>query len=379
MKAGRASQVAQPAYVAAALEAGAAGYVLESEPVESLAQHIRVVADGGLAISRVFIATAPSPRVVDSCHRRPAEPHLDGERAERAVSNWETQGWRSRVKPKLAAISLAVAVLLGVVPAAMAAGPNATDPAPNGTGISEGPGGPTTPEALGYTTEYAAQKQQFFNDRLNLMLSSTVLLSTTGSLSGWASVHQKTTYNCLPAVGQSILKYNFGSSWVSPSVAAKQGTAAHEAGAITTAMGTTTDGTNDGTAFSWINSQFAAAGSLFRYVATNATSLASFENYVMTEINASMQMLYVRVDLTSTHYAWHQTTPAQHATDAVAFSGSGAYTTIDDPFTHLSGSTCVASPYTSSNDYSCNWSNYSSNEYYLAKDVVRYGLQPMYF
>ncbi len=247
------------------------------------------------------------------------------------------------------------------------------------TGISDGPGGPTTPEALGYTAEYAAQKQQFFNDRLTLMLSSAAPLSTTGSLSGWASVHQKTTYNCLPAVGQSILKYNFGSSWVSPSVAAKQGTAAHEPGAITTAMGTTTVGTNDGTAFSWINSQFSAAGSLFRYVPTNSATLASFENYTTTEINASMQMLYVRVDLTSTHYAWHQTTPAQHATGAVAFSGSGAYTTIDDPFTHLSGSTCVASPYTSSNDYSCNWANYSSNEYYLAKDVVRYGLQPMYF
>ena len=55
------SAFAQPAYVAAALEAGAAGYVLKSEPVESLAQHIRVVADGGLAISTDVTAARHPP------------------------------------------------------------------------------------------------------------------------------------------------------------------------------------------------------------------------------------------------------------------------------------------------------------------------------
>ncbi len=57
------SAFAQPAYVSAALEAGAAGYVLKSEPLESLAQHIRVVAEGGHAISAALATTRRPPHL----------------------------------------------------------------------------------------------------------------------------------------------------------------------------------------------------------------------------------------------------------------------------------------------------------------------------
>ncbi|HEX9044590.1 MAG TPA: hypothetical protein VF802_06150 [Candidatus Limnocylindrales bacterium] len=190
--------------------------------------------------------------------------------------------------------------------------------------------------------------------------------------------HQKTNYNCLPAVGQSFLHWEFG-GYNTPSVAAKQGTVAHESGAITTGMDTSSSGTNDDKALAYINSQYAANGSSWRYVATNNTVEADFMARIYNQIGVTYKPLYVRVDLTNVNYAWHQVSPAQHATAAVAYTNLASTATIDDPFTHLSGSTCTASWDSGAADTSCNWVDYSTHKYFLSKDVVRNGVQPIWF
>lgn len=302
-------------------------------------------------------------------------------------------------------VRLAIGLLsisLWLAPSALAAGPKSGSQSA-GTGINIDPSGPRSAEALGYTEAKAADKRRAASLRvtpggvLNARTTSNSLpgrsasalanpASATGIptsatlLAWWHSYHQKTTYNCLPAVGQSMLGSNFPSAgYTTPTVAAKQGTAAQQAGTIAKGMGTTSSGTDDYKALSYVNAQYAAQGSQWFYLHDNFTDEGSFRSRLEDEIWNLDNATYVRVDLTNANYAWHQATPAQHATAAVAYTNSGLNTTIDDPFTHLSGSTCVAKPYSPTNDQSCNWANYSTNKYYLAKDVVRGGEEPVWW
>ena len=95
-----------------------------------------------------------------------------------------------------------------------AAGPGSAETA---TGIAPDTGGDP-----GYTSQYAREKQALFDSWVasrNLALNP---FYTSNSLTNWTSYHQKQSWYCLPAVGQSILKYNFGSAYISPSVGTKQ-------------------------------------------------------------------------------------------------------------------------------------------------------------
>lgn len=259
-------------------------------------------------------------------------------------------------------------------------------------GFGHDPNAPMTPEGLGYTPAYASQKAAAAAARITpsggvldaaAMGSGSVsvaLAPTSASLTAWwTNYHQKTNYNCLPAIGQSILQGNFG-GYTAPSVAAKQGNASHAAGTIAKGMNTATNGTDDYVGLAYINGEFANHSSTWRYLPINYTDEGSFRARIVDEIYNLGEATYVRVDLTNTNYAWSQATPAsQHATAGIAYSSSGTYTTVADPFTHLSGSTCVVHPYQTSNDVSCNWVNFSTHRYYLSKDKPRSNELPMFF
>src|SRR6266566_6232562 len=101
---------------------------------------------------------------------------------------------------------------------------------PQGTGIAINPNGPRTPSELGYTAQYAADKEARFQSNARARSIGTASVSSfpiSASLSGWTTYHEKTNYNCLPALGQSILHWDFG-GYITPTVAGKQGTAAQE-------------------------------------------------------------------------------------------------------------------------------------------------------
>lgn len=267
---------------------------------------------------------------------------------------------------RLCATALAAVALLAGPGTALAG-----DPASGGTGINDQGGSTFTAVDLGYTDAYAAAKQQAFDQR-HSGATPQVAVATDGL--AWTQYHQKTTYNCLPAVGQSMLHFAFG-GYASPSVAAVQGTATQAPGTITKGMGTTTDGTNDYTALAWVNGQYQAKGSPWRYVAADDNQY-SFQGRMTDEITILAHALYVRVDLTSPNFPWHQTTAAQHATTAVGYSSGGAAVNIADPFGYTSSGRCVVSPYSSSPDVGCIWLNWPTSKYYLAKDVVRGGMYP---
>jgi hypothetical protein len=250
-----------------------------------------------------------------------------------------------------------------------------------GTGIDETAVAPTTPAGLGYTAEYAASKEAQYQTTVAALAAgqmSIMAAPSNGSLSGWTSYHQKTNYNCLPAIGQSILHWEFG-GYTFPSIAGKQGTASQATGTITNGMGTTSTGTNDNNALAYINSQYAANGSSWRYVATNNTIESEFKARIYNQIGVSYKPLYVRVDLTNVNYAWHQTSEAQHATAAIAYKTLATTTTIDDPFTHTVSGACSASWDSGAASTSCNWVDYSTHKYFLSKDVVRGTVKPMWF
>jgi hypothetical protein len=194
-------------------------------------------------------------------------------------------------------------------------------------------------------------------------------LSATGQnyLSDWTTYHQKTSYYCLPAVAQSMLAWNFGTAtYVGSSVKTSQTN-------IAQSMGTNSGGTDDYRGLAYVNGQFDRWNSLFTYVPANDTTLAAFETRVADESDVYFEPLYVRVDVTSTYYVWHQTHPALHATAAVGYLSSGAEVDIADPFT-ASSSGCperIGYPgYSSTPDIGCIYFAYSTSYYYKAKSPV---------
>ncbi len=280
---------------------------------------------------------------------------------------------------------VAVAALVAVLGSGTAGTVAAGDPASGGTGINIQAGGPRTSAELGYTDEYAAQKAQEFKAHSAAGISPQYAVSTDALL-GFNIYHQKTQYNCLPALGQSLLQWEFYfGGYVSPSVTAKQGTATQASGTITRGMGTTTAGTDDYKAFAWINGEYGAHGSGWRYVAVNDLTETPFTDHVTNEISVYGHMLYVRVDLTKTSFPWHQIKPAQHATGAIGYTNFGVNTNIADPWPSTNGGTCVVQsggappPYSSTPDKACYWSAWSTHKYYLSKDGPRYGELPEFY
>lgn len=273
----------------------------------------------------------------------------------------------------VAGIAMGCAMLLGAqVPRASAGGPPG---ATTGTGVSIDPNGPRTPAARGYTQAYAdakgAQLAQAMQKRSSAFASTggVAPLSSTGQnyLSYWTQYHQKTQYPCLPADGQSILAWNFGrATYVGSSVASSQAV-------IARSMSTTSLGTDDYKAFSYINSQFSRWSSPFRYVPINDTSLSGYETRIVYEIDSFQEPLYTRVDVSSPYYVWHQRNYALHATLSVGYWSSGAQVTIGDPYT-ASTSGCpegIGYPgYSATPDQGCIYFGYSASSYYRAKSGV---------
>lgn len=111
----------------------------------------------------------------------------------------------------------------------------------------------------------------------------------------------------------------------------------------------------------------------------NDSSSSAFTSRIWNQVGNTGHPLYVRVNLASPHYAWHQAS-GQHATAAIAYTSSATKTTIADPWTWKSSTgSCLYSGYTATPDTACNWVNYQTSEYYLAKDVVRDSELPMWF
>lgn len=292
---------------------------------------------------------------------------------------WTRSIARQRSTGARAGAALASVLTILVLPSATFA----RDPQVTGTGIDDSVPGPATAEQLGYTDAYAQAKIAAFDVSVGLSRLSpggfqAQSAPVSSSLGAWTTYHQKTNYNCLPAIGQSILHQGFG-GYTFPTVAAMQGTAAQEPGTIAAGMHTTVNGTNDNNALAYVNSRYQAEGSPWRYLPTNNTVEADFKVRITNEIGSLGHALYVRVDLTSPYYAWHQSNPAQHATAAIAYTSSGTYTSIADPFTHSVTGGCSATWDSGAADVSCNWVNYLTDSYWRAKDIVRNGVQPMWF
>lgn len=145
---------------------------------------------------------------------------------------------------------------------------------------------------------------------------------------------------------------------------------------IAAAINTGPYGADDYVAFRYVNSQFSRWGSGFRYVATNDTTSSSFQNRVTNEVDVYSEPLYVRVDVSSPYYVWHQGLYALHATTSVGYSNFGQTVMIADPYT-ASTSGCpqhIGYPgYSPTPDYGCIYCGYTTSSYYYAKSGTVYG------
>lgn len=157
---------------------------------------------------------------------------------------------------------------------------------------------------------------------------------------------------------------------------------AEDAKFIANSMGNYTD---DATAFLYINGQFRRWGSSFMYLPVNdKASLPAFEARITQESDYWVEPLYVRVDVSSIYYAWHQTKQAYHATVSVGYSGYGSATKIGDPYTdpqHTNGCAVVNGypGYSSTYDYGCVYLGFSSSNYWHAMTGLVNGESPEYY
>jgi hypothetical protein len=271
------------------------------------------------------------------------------------------------------------ALLAGLLLAALAAPPAlAMDPVttPPPAGDATGGGGPLvgiagttagmTPEQLGYTQAYADAKLQAAAALVPTLAGpdgGAFPLATSGYLTGFAQYHQKTTFWCLPAVVQSMLRFKAGSTWITPSVLSKQTYVAGQ-------WGCSSGSCYESAALPWTNTQLANAGFTFHYVASTATSATQLASWIDLDVAASVFPTYVAVDVSSAHYVWHQSSSARHATQAIGFGSSGSTVRIADPFTSPAYSPfCnvnVWPGYQSSPDNGCIYAATNMSEYYLA-------------
>jgi hypothetical protein len=245
-----------------------------------------------------------------------------------------------------------------------------------GTGIAPDTRETRSPEELGYTASYAERKQA---EAAGSALIGPHVVDPGGG-GGYPSsdalsftiYHQKTSYYCLPAVGQSIAHDAFG-GYDAPSVSAVQQE-------IAGAMKTTTGGTIDANALSWLNNSFATHGRTWRYTPYDSGDQTTFANHVKYDVVGYNLPMYVRVQLASGHYAWRQTNPALHATLATGYSNSGTNVRSADPFAHKKADgTCTASWDNGGANTGCIWGvgngPYLMREYFLAES----GASPEWF
>src|SRR5450759_334343 len=265
----------------------------------------------------------------------------------------------SRRQPLGVAVGAALLVLTmgGTV---LAADPTAPGPSAQLVGLVNNVAG-KTPEQLGYTAADVAAKQAAVG-RIEVQRASAsgMVPMTTTYLGGYFEYHQKTTSQCLAATVQSILRFKYGTIWVSPSVTSKQQTINSHTG------------TSESSAISYLNGQITSG---FRYVVWNKSTVTVFKDAILIDIGNSTMPSYTTVDVTSAQYAWHQTRAANHATTVSGYYGGSSVTAVDqnDPFTSPNtGQGCtlnVANPsYSSTPDYGCTYYSFDTVRLYNASE-----------
>jgi hypothetical protein len=250
---------------------------------------------------------------------------------------------------------------------------------PHGTGVKVGGSEGASAEELGYTEEYAASKEAAAAPEESG--GGVTTMAPPPPEEGYPSsivldfkiYHQKTTYYCMPAVGQSIAHHRWG-GFNDPTVADKQAT-------IAGSMGTTTGGTSHTAALNWMNNKFEDRNDNWRYVSYRAGSLAVFTSHGKFDVYYGLPM-YVRVDLHSNNYPWFDSQPTPHATLLTGYTNSGNRALSADPYsTTRADGTCKVSPYSSSPNQGCIWGGasgpYQMSDYYLAVDTAN-GLSEWY-
>ena len=187
----------------------------------------------------------------------------------------------------------------------------------------------------------------------------------SGSLAGYVQYHQKQSHWCLAAVLQSILRHRFGSTWVTPSVLARQTE-------IDTAISSGYY-EYDSLGLAWINGRLSSYGSPFRYVYKGrATSWDQLSGWIQMDVDFDGFPTYVSVDVGNPNYAWRQAAHANHATAGVGYSNYGSVARIGDPFTSPSTGpaycqTNRSNPtYSSTPDTGCIYPAWDMNKYWLA-------------
>jgi hypothetical protein len=213
-----------------------------------------------------------------------------------------------------------------------------------------------TPEQLGYTAADVAAKQAQYNQVAAKMSANTVYPGV--GIGGYIEYHQKTTSWCLAATLQSILRYRWGSTWVSPTVLSKQ-----------TSINSHT-GTNESNAIAYLNSQLQGT---FTYIVYAKSNLSVFQTAIRVDIENNAMPSYTTVDVSSTQYAWHQSSPANHATTVTAYDTGIVAVDQNDPFTSPNtGSGCkagVSNPaYSSTPDKGCVYPSFDITRLFNASE-----------
>lgn len=277
------------------------------------------------------------------------------------------------------ATALKVLTLVTAVAFALPAPVAAHDPQKSGQPAKGGPaaGGITqtangaTPEELGYTSEYAAQKQADANRLVPIGKPGTktpnvsafgVQDAVSGSLTGWRQYHQYTNYWCLSAMVQSILQFKYG-AWAGPDVATSKAIQKRIYDQI---------GTYEDNAVAFLNNQFGLEGDWFRYVMVATPDVPTFIQHMKYDIGFAKFPMYARAQVANKNYVWYQDNPGYHASAAVGFRSSGALVDISDPFfSPTSRAGCVTGHATWGYDpnqlYGCVYAGYSTSKYWLAE------------
>jgi hypothetical protein len=222
-----------------------------------------------------------------------------------------------------------------------------------------------TPAELGYTDAVVAAKEAAIRrvEAMRASASPADLLATATAhtrLSGYVEYHQKTQDQCLAATVQSILHYKYGSVWISPSVISKQATIDSHTG------------TSESSAITYINSQFTNG---FYYAVWAKRTITTFKDAILIDINNFTMPSYTTVDVHNAEYAWHQTSPANHATTVEGYYGGSSVTSVDldDPYTSPStGAGCVVingyPGYSSTPNLGCVYPSFSTSRLYHASE-----------
>lgn len=190
--------------------------------------------------------------------------------------------------------------------------------------------------------------------------SDIAAMATTMNLGGYFEYHQKTTSQCLAATVQSILRFKYGTVWIQPSVKSKQATI------------NSSTGTSEAKALTYINSKLTGG---FNYYTYGKNTLTTFKDAILIDVGNFTMPSYTTVDATSTQYAWHQTSPANHATTVTAYYGGSSVTSVDldDPFTSPdTGQGCKVingyPGYSSTPDYGCTYYSFDTLRLYNASE-----------